>query len=199
MLGSITPLGERSRGHRWTPALLWFAGASTVAGAALGVGLGLLGSIVLTSEPSRLRLWALGVLAAASVLADALLAGSGLPGPRRQVNDSWLRRYRRWVYAAGFGAQLGIGYATVVTTSALYVATIGAVLSGGALPGAVIMGVYGAVRGAMLLPARRVRSPSDLSALLRRADRLRAAFSDGLGAAQLLLAVAMVLTAVLAS
>ena len=35
--------------------------------------------------------------------------------------NSWLGRYRSWVYGLGFGVQLGAGVTTVVVSSAVYV------------------------------------------------------------------------------
>ena len=59
---------------------------------------------------------------AAAVLLE-LLPGR-MPGPRRQVNERWLDEYRGWVYGLGFGAQLGLGVSTVVSSAATYVAII---------------------------------------------------------------------------
>ena len=53
-----------------------------------------------------------------------------VPGPRRQVNERWLDEYRGWVYGLGFGAQLGLGVTTIVTSAATYVALFAALLSG---------------------------------------------------------------------
>ena len=64
------------------------------------------------------------------------------PGPRRQVNERWLDDYRGWVYGLGFGAQLGLGVTTVVTSAATYATLLACALSGapgrGALIGAVL-------------------------------------------------------------
>ena len=79
-----------------------------------------------------------GVLAACRGRGDGARlrrAGRRLPGPRRQVDERWLHRYRGWVYGAGFGVQLGLGVATVVTTSAVYVMLAAAVLTGTAAGG----------------------------------------------------------------
>jgi hypothetical protein len=97
-----------------------------------------------------------------------------VPGPRRQVNEQWLHRYRGWVYGVGFGAQLGVGIATIVSTSAVYATLGAAVLAGSIGWGAAIGATFGAVRGLSILPARRIRRPDDLVMLdagLRRWDR----------------------------
>ena len=43
-----------------------------------------------------------------------------VPSMRRQVDEDWLSRYRRWVYATGFGWQLGTGVTTIVTSRVTY-------------------------------------------------------------------------------
>src|SRR5437763_1785135 len=105
MLASITPLGERARGNRWTTTAVLFIAASITAGAAVGAMLGLLGSLILAHVGIG---WRLGLLAAALALGVVWELRRGtVPGPRRQVNERWLDHYRRWIYASGFGAQLG--------------------------------------------------------------------------------------------
>jgi hypothetical protein len=81
-------------------------------------------------------------------------------------------RYRGWVYGLGYGSQLGLGVATVVTSAATYVTLLGALLAGPGT-GALVMGVYGALRGLTPLLAASVRTPAQLVALharLRRAE-----------------------------
>src|SRR5436190_18791105 len=115
MLGSITPLGERSRGRRWGITVTAFALAAGAAGAALGAALGAAGGLVDVSATPRTAL--LGLAVAAAVVVD-VVPGVRAPGPRRQVNEAWLHRYRGWVYGAGFGLQLGLGVTTIVSTAA---------------------------------------------------------------------------------
>jgi hypothetical protein len=47
MLGSITPLGERSRGSHWWNTFGWFVAGSVGGGALVGLALGALGSLVI--------------------------------------------------------------------------------------------------------------------------------------------------------
>src|SRR4051794_12975770 len=101
MLASITPLGERGRGRRWGRTVGAYLVASVVGGAALGAVAGGIGGL-LGGAPL------VGVAVVAGVAAVADLFVARLPGPRRQVDERWLVRYRGWVYAAGFGAQLGV-------------------------------------------------------------------------------------------
>ena len=94
-----------------------------------------------------------------------------LPTTRRQVNEDWLTRYRGWVYGVAFGAQLGTGVITIVTSAAVYAAALGAVLCGTA-GGAVVGAAFGATRALSLLPAREATDPAGL---VRLHDRLRRA------------------------
>ena len=64
----------------------------------------------------------MSVLAILGLAIDARMFGSRVPGPRRQVDENWLATYRGWVYGAGFGAQLGVAFATIVTASATWIA-----------------------------------------------------------------------------
>jgi sulfite exporter TauE/SafE len=170
MLASITPLGERARQSRWWVTVSAFLLGATAAGAALGALVGAAG----TALGGGAR-WRLIALAAAAVLAVALdLASARVPGPRRQVNERWLDQYRGWVYGLGFGAQLGLGITTIVSSAATYVALFAAFLAGDAGRGALIAGVFGLVRGLTPLAAAHVRRPDQLLTLHRQLARLRA-------------------------
>jgi hypothetical protein len=179
MLASITPLGERGRQSTWAVTVTAFALAASGAGASIGLAVGEVGALALPGSLSaRSRLAVLLALAAVALAVDLRAGGvlapsSGsvrarVPGPRRQVDESWLRAYRGWVYGSGYGAQLGIGIVTVVSSAATYVAVAAALLSGKALPGALIMGCYGAVRGLTPLLAARVDAPPELISFHRR-------------------------------
>jgi MFS family permease len=171
MLASITPLGERSRGFSWGLTASAFALGAVGAGALAGAAGGLAGSL-LPGGGWRTAL-ALAVLAAALVC-DATPLARRLPSTRRQVNEDWMTRYRGWVYGAAFGAQLGAGLATVVTSAAIYAAAAGAVLSGTAWAGAVLGGAFGATRALTLAPVARARDAAGLMRLHRRLARLEA-------------------------
>jgi hypothetical protein len=172
MLASITPLGERGRRASWAVTVSAFGLGSTVAGVGAGAIVGAAGSLVLSgsiADPARLD--ALAAALAAAIALD-LLAGA-TPGPRRQVNERWLYELRSWVYGLGFGAQLGLGVATVVSSAATYVAVIAALLTGDAGRGALVLGCFGAARGLTLLAAAHVRRPAQLLALHARLQRWR--------------------------
>jgi hypothetical protein len=168
MLASITPLGERGRHNRYRLTVAAFLIGAAGAGALGGLVLGSLGALILSGLSSALRL---SVLAVVVSVAIALDARGGVPGPRRQVNEQWLDRYRGWVYGVGFGAQLGIGVATIVTSAATYVALLAAVLSADPAAGALIVGLYGLLRGLTPLMAARSQTPHQLMALHERLAR----------------------------
>jgi hypothetical protein len=194
MLGSITPLGERGRGSRWWLTVGAFMVASTLAGALLGTALGAIGSLV-GFEGSRAALWLLVGALLLGLAFDLGLRGVRLPSVTRQVDDRWLYRYRGWVMGVGFGAQLGLGVVTIVTTAFTYVTFFAAVLSGSALAGLAIGGTYGAVRAATILGGSAVDSPERLlrmHELLHRWERPARRASVALQGT--LAAVALVLT-----
>jgi len=165
MLGSITPLGERSRGRRWGITVTAFAVAATGAGAVAGALLGAAGGLAGISAATRMVL--LGAAVAVAVAVD-LAPGLRAPGPRRQVNEAWLHRYRGWVYGAGFGVQLGLGVTTIVSTAAVYATGAAAFLAGSAAAGALVGAAFGLARAATLLAAGGVDEPGALATLDRR-------------------------------
>jgi hypothetical protein len=166
MLASITPLGERGRRSRWTLTASMHVLGSLAGGVAVGALAGLVGWLALSGVALHARLLA---LAAAIVAGIALELGRGrMPGPRRQVDERWLDRYRGWVYGFGYGAQLGTGLVTVVVSSAVYVVPVAALLSADPVAGTLIGGVAGALRGLSLLAAVHVTTPARLVTLHTR-------------------------------
>ena len=189
MLASITPLGERGRRSTWGVTVTAFLIGATAAAAGAGAALGGLGSLVLPAHPPlAVLLAAIGVAIVLDVLPLAV------PGPRRQVDERWLDRYRGWVYGAGYGAQLGVGVTTIVSSAAAYVALLAAFLTASAPAGALVLGCFGFVRGLTPLAAAGVRSPRQLLDFHRALARWRAPARWGAVAAQagmLLLALAL--------
>ena len=171
MLASITPLGERSRGFSWGVTASAFAAGAVFVGALAGSAGGALGSLA----PSGTWRAAVGLAVLVCALAfDATSLSRRLPTTRRQVNEDWMTRYRGWVYGAAFGAQLGAGVVTVVTSAAIYAAALGAVLSDSVVAGAVVGAAFGATRALSLLPARAAVDPAGLVRLHDRLDRAEA-------------------------
>jgi hypothetical protein len=173
MLASITPLGERGRHASWAVTIGAFLIAATTAGASLGLLVGALGSSLLPAGvSSQARLIALAVVALGALTVD--LVAARVPGPRRQVDPRWRDSYRGWVYGLGYGAQLGLGVATIVPSAATYLMLTAALVTGSAADGALIVGLYGALRGATPLAAATVNRPEQLLSLHRQLARWRA-------------------------
>jgi hypothetical protein len=185
MLTSINPLGERIRGNRWLSTVAWLILGGIVGGAVLGAAAGTIGALLADGLSPSSRLTVLVVALAAAALWDLL--DLRFPG-RRQVDENWLTRYRSWVYGFGFGAQLGVGLATVVNTALVPVLLIAAALVDNVVVATMVGVVFGATRGFTLLLTATVRTPNDLSDLHRRLDefdvrvrRVGALSSLGLG------------------
>jgi hypothetical protein len=169
MLASITPLGERGRGFSWKVTATAFAVGAVGSGALAGAAVGALGSLL--PRGSAWRGLALAVVLAMTVVFDATPLRGRLPSSSRQVNEDWLGRYRGWVYGIGFGAQLGVGVATIVTSAAVYATAATALLCSDPLIGALIGAMFGVLRALSLLPARTVHDVGALGALHRRLGR----------------------------
>jgi hypothetical protein len=190
MLSSITPLGERGRGRRWGATVAAFTLGSVAGGAALGGLLALAGLLLATvaRPPAPVVLGAAALAAAAGFVADLGPGGPGgpagpggrfaLPTVRRQVNEDWLDTYRGWVVGVGFGAQLGAGLATIVTSAAVHLVFVLALLAGsvqtpaGPWAGLALGALFGLARALPLLAAGAATGPAGLSALHRRLERL---------------------------
>ena len=198
MLASIHPLGERARGSRYALTAGAHVAGSAAAGIALGAGLGELGHLVGAPGGGRARSSVAVLLAAAAgvvVVVDHRHAGRALPGPRRQVDEDWLHRYRGWVYGAGYGAQLGLGAATIVTTAGVYLTWLFALLSGRAAAGAAIGGAFGAARALVVLTMADVDDADRLRAAHRRLARLAPAARRASAAVVTLAGLTLVLAA----
>jgi hypothetical protein len=170
MLTSITPLGERGRNQQYAITVTAFIVASTCAGALLGAMCGAAGSGFSSRDVALVVIAALGAI---GLVLDRGMFGTRVPGPRRQVEEQWLTTYRGWVYGAGFGLQLGLGFTTIVSASATWLAFACALLSGSARGGLLIGATYGLVRALPVLLTARVREPGRLRSLMRVLDRHR--------------------------
>jgi hypothetical protein len=174
MLASITPLGERGRHSTWRVTVTAFALGALAGGAALGALAGGAGALLIPAGgDGDAELAVLAVAALIAVLLDA--RSDSAPGPHRQVNERWLDQVRGWVYGLGFGAQLGVGVTTVVSSAATYVALLAAFLSRDPVAGALIVGCFGAIRGLTPLVAAGVDRPERLLAFHAAFGRARVA------------------------
>jgi hypothetical protein len=165
MLASINPLGERARGNRWRRTVAAYTLAAAASAAVVGAAVGGIGS--LAGIGGRGAIVALGAVAVGAGLADMWAPGR-LPTTGRQVDERWLARYRGWVYGAGFGAQLGAGVATVITSATVYVWLVATLVSGSAAAGAVVGASFGIGRSLPFLTVAGIRAAPELRARLRR-------------------------------
>ncbi|MBK5287136.1 MAG: sulfite exporter TauE/SafE family protein [Acidimicrobiia bacterium] len=165
MLASIHPLGERGRGQNYALTVTSYTVGSSVTAAAFGAVLGLLGRLVLTDADSARA----GILAVAAAIAFGVdRTRWTVPSWHRQVNEDWLADFRGWVYGLGFGAQLGLGVVTIVTTASVYLTWIGAFVTAGPVLGAVVGLAFGFARAVPVLTAGSARDPERVSARVRR-------------------------------
>jgi MFS family permease len=171
MLSTITPLAESGRGHRWLATATWYFTGGVAGGATLGAVLALLAAGVhglVPATPTAVTTTAL-VAAGLTLLGAAGEAGvASLPIHHRQVNERWLDAYRPWVYATGFGWQIGTGVATYVKTSAVYVLIALAALTGDPLVAWSVGLLFGLVRGLAVFTSRGITTTSALASFHRR-------------------------------
>jgi hypothetical protein len=180
MMASINPLGERARGNRWRHTATAFTAGCLLGGWALGASAAAVGLLVAAaSRPPATAVAAGAAMGIAFAAGVVELAGWRVPTLHRQVDEAWLGRYRGWVYGSGFGAQLGAGLATTVTTAAVYAVVAMLVLLGatGRLAEAQAVGaVFGLCRAVPVLGARRLHDPESLR---RRARQVAAGATAG--------------------
>ena len=126
-----------------------------------------IGVMALAGLTPSSRLMVLVVALAVAAVWDLL--DRRFPG-RRQVDENWLTKYRSWVYGFGFGAQLGVGLATVVNTALVPVLFVAATLVDDVVVATMVGVVFGATRGFTVLLSATVRSPDEPRDLHRRID-----------------------------
>ena len=186
MLTSISPLGERARGNRWTVTVTLYVVASVLGGLTTGALLGFAGSFLDASA------WVAAAVCAVAALLDLVRR---LPTIRRQVDEDWLTRYRGWVYGVGYGYQLGLGVVTRVTSAATYAMLGLCLLSGSTAAGLAIGGCFGLARALPILALRGAQTPDRLREIAARLEGLAA---DAGRATTVVLAAAAVTLAVTA-
>jgi hypothetical protein len=176
MISAINPLSERSRGNRYWLTTLWFIVGAVVGGAGLGLGGAALAFGLRPLADSRPAVLVLADSASLVALAaDLRVGGFQLPVHPRQVNELWLMRYRRWLYAAGFGVQIGAGFATYIMTAATYLVVGLAGLTGSPALAWQAGLLFGLVRGSAVLLSSRCRTASALQRLHARLSGLEPA------------------------
>lgn len=200
MLASISPLGERTRHSRWVVTVLAYLVGSVLGGAAIGTVSAALGSAIPISwRASPAGAIVLALLLMAGLLLDRRFRGLPLPMWHRQVDEEWLSRYRGWVYGLGFGAQLGFGVVTIVSSSTVYAVALLCVSSGSWPVGLSLGMTFGVVRAAPVIAMVRVTDRRGLHRVFHRLERWgpgadRAAQVSLASAAVLLVGAAAVVT-----
>lgn len=192
MLSSIHPFGERSRNNSFARTASAHVIGSVLGGAMLGVVAGAVGLVITAAIGPSDTVRSAIVLAAASaaLVLEATSRERLLPTRTRQVDENWIQSYRGWVYGGGFGAELGFGISTIITTTLVHLMVV-AMLLVGSFPLAVTIGAaFGLVRGATVLAARKVDSPERLRLFHQRLDGLRSQSRSG-AVASLALATAV--------
>jgi hypothetical protein len=173
MLSTITPMTERSRGHRYGVTATWFVLGALVGGATLGgVSAAVAAGVHASGASTTLRLGIAGTLALLAASIDAGSFGVRPPFFKRQVNDDWLRQYRPWVYGAGFGWQIGVGVATYIMTAGVLLTAALAALAASASLALAIGLLFGLLRGSAVFFSARATTPEGLRSLHARFDAL---------------------------
>lgn len=171
MLSTLTPLSERSRGHRYPVTAAWFVAGACVGGACLGGVLAAMAALAGLAD-DRARAAAVVVGSVLTAMSDLRVARLALPRTRRQVDEGWIDRYRAWVYAGGFGWQIGAGVTTYITTAAVYLTVLAAAMTGRPTAAFMVGCGFGAARGLSLLLGARLGTPAAVRQFHARFDRL---------------------------
>jgi hypothetical protein len=171
MLSQLNPVGEASRGNRYSTTAAWYVVGAVVGGATLGAGFAVLAGVVAAAGVRNdAALAAGGVAAVACAVVDTGLLGFTPPFFLRQVNEDWLGRYRSWLYGSGFGWQVGAGVTTYIMTAAVFLTIAFGALTAGPVAAFAIGVLFGLVRGLSVLLTARARTTAGLYELHRRFD-----------------------------
>lgn len=185
MLSSIHPFGERSRNNSFGRTATAHVVGSTIGGAALGVVAGLLGAglAAVASLSADQRLGIAIAAATVALLFEATGRERMLPTRTRQVDENWIQTYRGWVYGGGWGAELGFGVSTIITTSLVHLLVVVMIIAGSFSTALVLGTIFGLVRGATVLAAATVDTPERLRSFHQSLDAMRGRARSGAVAA----------------
>jgi hypothetical protein len=174
MLSTLVPLAEQGRGNRWGVTATWFIAGSTIGGVLFGMLAAPAAALLDGADLSvtTAALVAAGV-ALVAIAADQRVLGFRLPGHTRQVNEDWLAIYRPWVYAGGFGLQIGIGVATFTVTAGVYVTLVYAALVADPAAAVLVGTVFGLTRGLVVLLGAPLDEPARMRSFHRRFEAAR--------------------------
>jgi Methylamine utilisation protein MauE len=187
MVETISPVVHGGRA-RWLGTLVLHALGATGTAALFGAALGWLGGGLGApwQRPGLLVLATVSVVYALGVLTPLRVP---VPQLRRQVPDWWRTFFGRSSAAVLYGAGLGIGFLTYLSSGTLVVVAFAAVVSGSPASGAIVVAPFGLVRGLSAIVSWRSITQELSRALV---DRLVSASGT---ARQIANGVALVLTA----
>ena len=194
MLASIHPLGERARGQRFSVTVVALTIGSIGGAAIFGALLGTIGSFGGGAGSVAVRAVVLGVAATIGDIVDGRTRR--VPSWHRQVYEDWLGRYRGWVYGFGFGAQLGVGVLTIVTTAAVYVTWIAAAMTASPARGLVVGASFGLARSVPLFGSASLETPGAIAARVSRLEGWNGTFGTVTVWAEIMTACAAMLAVV---
>jgi hypothetical protein len=191
MLSQITPIAEAARGNRFGRTAGWFVAGGVAGGLTLGAAMAV-GAVV--ARAADLTTTVALVVVAGAALVTAALDGRVFrirpPFLRRQVNEDWLANYRPWVYAGGFGWQIGTGVTTYIMTAAVFLLIAVGVVGASPVGAIVIAVAFGLLRGLAVLLGAPLRTSAALLAFHRRFDASAEPVRLAVIGVQLLVAVA---------
>ena len=174
MLASIHPLGERARGQRFSVTVIALTVGSIGSAAIFGSLLGGLGLLLGAAGTVATRAVIVAIAATIAALVDG--RARRVPSLHRQVNEDWLTEYRGWVYGLGFGAQLGVGVLTIVTTAAVYLTWIAAAMTASPLRGLLVGASFGFARSIPVFASASLVTPSAIAARVSRLEGWKGTF-----------------------
>ncbi len=166
MVETISPVVHGGRG-RWLGTLALHTLSATGTAALFGAALGMIGG-ALGAPWGRAGLLALGAVAAVYALGALTRLHVPVLQLRRQVPDWWRTYFGRPFAALLYGAGLGIGFLTYLSTGTLVVVAFAAIASGSPAVGALIMAPFGLVRGLSAIVAWRSLTQEQSRALVDR-------------------------------
>ena len=166
MVETISPVVHGGRG-RWLGTLALHTSGATGTAALFGAALGWVGGS-LGAPWGRAGVLALAAAAAVYGLGELTRVRVPVPQLRRQVPDWWRTYFGRPFAAVLYGAGLGIGFLTYLSTGTLVVVAFAAIASGSPAVGALIVAPFGLVRGLSAIVAWRSVTQEQSRALVDR-------------------------------
>lgn len=165
MVETITPAVHGGRRGRWALFLAVHAAGATLAAAAFGALLGVVGGLLGAPWGAAGSLF-VATIGGLYLLREALGVPVPVPQLRRQVPDWWRTFFPFGAAAFLYGLGLGVGFLTYLAHGTLVVVATVAVATGRPLLGAALVAPFGLARGMSAAVAARARTPEQGSALI---------------------------------